>query len=376
MHLAIVSRYAERARGGHERYLQRLSRGLIERGHQISYFSSCFDEDFEQLTGLTTVQVPLIKFPQPLRYLSFNYFARRAVNRSQAKFDFVFTTEYLTFGDIYRAGAGIQRAEIDAYLGKTALLSPKSLVKIYLQKKLFSNPPPVVLANSRKVQQQLQEYFQLPPEKLFLLYNGTDLSRFSPKDQPGEKERLRAQLKLTGDETVLLISGSNIKRKGLDRAVELLNNLGPEYHLILTGSPDQKKLLDKIRSDRRQQLHLIGHSETMEQYYRLSDWTLVLSRYDPAPNVVLESIASGTPVLTTEQSGLSELVAEEQLGAVVNSKFTVAEITNFLDDYEPEEYPELSRRCRLSAKKFSQNNHLDNIEAILHSHHSADADVR
>jgi len=361
MHLGIVSRYAVAEKGGHERYLQRLCRGLLERGHRVTYFSTCFDDNFKNLDNLKSVEVSCIKFPQPLRYLSFNYFAKKAVAKHREQLDLVFTTEYVTFGDVYRAGAGIQKAEIDAYLGEKAYLSPKNLAKLHLQKRLFTqDPPKKIIANSEKVKEEILNYFPVKEKDIQVIHNGIDTDRFKPQSPAGETKELRKQLSLQEEDKVLLTVGSNIKRKGLDTAINILNELPEEYHLLIAGEPDRKKLLSIASGTVEQRLHFLGRTEKIEKYYRLADWSLVLSRYDPAPNVVLESLACGTPVLITQKTGLSELIASKKLGIVLKGDSMRG---NFLDfeQISSAEYSELSQRAAEAGKTFTMKSHLNKI---------------
>jgi len=129
MHIAFVSRYLTVRRGGHERYLKRLIKGLLDRGCKITAFSSDFDADLYKEKRLERVKVRCCRFPQWFRYLSFNRNARRAVEEKKEAFDVIFTTEYVTFGDVYRAGAGLAKAEIDSY----GTLSDRLSLKKYLQ---------------------------------------------------------------------------------------------------------------------------------------------------------------------------------------------------------------------------------------------------
>ncbi len=131
------------------------------------------------------------------------------------------------------------------------------------------------------------------------------------------EQSIRADLQnpYTGDEKhqlKLVACGRLHQQKGFDRLIEALSTakLQGDWRLDILGEGDQRQLLER-------QIESVGFSERIflkglvknpENYFAYSDCVLMPSRYEGLPNVVLEALACGTPVIATASSGgISEI---------------------------------------------------------------------
>jgi glycosyltransferase involved in cell wall biosynthesis len=121
-------------------------------------------------------------------------------------------------------------------------------------------------------------------------------------------------------------SGRLTYQKGFDLLLSWFSELNnPKSTLVILGEGDYKSAL--IEQSRllniQNQVKFIGFCDNPWQWYSGADVTLVSSRWEGMPNVVLESLACGTPVISTiESGGILELVDKVKNNGLiaVNSK--------------------------------------------------------
>jgi glycosyltransferase involved in cell wall biosynthesis len=145
-----------------------------------------------------------------------------------------------------------------------------------------------------------------PGRTVEVICNGVDTDRFRPCDR---RTMLRASLGVT-DFTVLSV-GNLVPLKGHDVVIDAVARL-PAVRLIIVGDgPLRSQLAARARAlgiaDR---VHLTGSlpQEDLAKFYAAADVLALASSHEGLPNVVLESLASGTPVIATPTGGAREVL--------------------------------------------------------------------
>jgi glycosyltransferase involved in cell wall biosynthesis len=157
------------------------------------------------------------------------------------------------------------------------------------------------------------------PERLYVMRNGVDLQRFMPSD----RREARVRLGLSGD-PLLLSVGNLVDLKGHDLAIEalaLLSATRPGAQLCIVGDGP---LRDSLQEQAREcgvesRVHFAGRvpNEQLAAWYSAADAMVLASRSEGWANVLLESMACGTPVVATAVGGSAEVVAEACAGRLV-----------------------------------------------------------
>lgn len=154
------------------------------------------------------------------------------------------------------------------------------------------------------------------PEKVTVLRNGVDLAAFRPV---ADRAAARAELGLDGP--TLLSVGHLIERKRVHLTIEALTHL-PDHRLVLVGDGPERAALAGLAArlgvaDRVRFAGTKPHAE-LPRWYTAADVMVLASSREGWANVLLESMACGTPVVATDAWGSREAVAAPEAGIVVD----------------------------------------------------------
>ena len=152
------------------------------------------------------------------------------------------------------------------------------------------------------------------PVKVNVLRNGIDLAQFQPLDHAA----MRTALGVSG--LLLLSVGLLIPRKGHDKTIAALALL-PDVTLIILGEGPERAALQALAerlgvADRVRLLGAKPHSE-LSRYYSAADAMVLASSREGWANVLLESMACGTPVLASNIPGNPEVVQSPEAGLIL-----------------------------------------------------------
>lgn len=155
-----------------------------------------------------------------------------------------------------------------------------------------------------------------PPGKVTVLRNGVDLERF----HPAERQAARAQWGVSGP--TLVSVGGLIPRKRHDLTLAALAKL-PGWRLLVAGEgPERGRLAALSRdlglADRVRFLGAVPHAE-LATLYSAADVSVLASSREGWANVLLESMACGTPAVASRIPGNPEVVAAPAAGRIVAS---------------------------------------------------------
>jgi teichuronic acid biosynthesis glycosyltransferase TuaC len=154
----------------------------------------------------------------------------------------------------------------------------------------------------------------LPADRITVVRNGVDLTTFQPRD----REAARRALGLAGP--TLLSVGNLVPEKGLDLVLEALQKLGDARLLVIGAGPEEdrlRRIADALDVTSRVSWVAPVPQEALAQYYSAADVTVLASTREGMPNVLLESLACGTPVVATAVGGSTEIVTASEAGALV-----------------------------------------------------------
>ena len=157
----------------------------------------------------------------------------------------------------------------------------------------------------------------MPAEKIHVLRNGVDLDFFYPADNHSASKDV-----FTSELTFLSV-GTLKEAKGHDIAIQFVSRI-PSARLFIVGRGPQESKLRSLAN----QLHVndrviftgVLDQDSLRARYRAADALILMSEREGMPNVILESLACGTPVLATNVGGIPELLTESCCGELVSNR--------------------------------------------------------
>ena len=321
MKLAII-RQKYSAFGGAERFIERLLPGLAANHVGVSLIARKWSGD--ESTPMHWVRCDPFYLGSAWRDQSFAKAACAAV--AQGGYDLVQSHERLSCCDIFRAGDGVHAAWLEArqnYLGESLAwlkLNPFHANSLAAERRMFASPRlKKVICIANRVRQDVQRFYNVPDEKLVTIYNGIDLSAFCIQSAE-TRGQMRQKLNVPESALTYVFVGSGFKRKGLETAIRAL----PEAaHLIVVGKDKETARFQKIaaqsgaNSDQSKRVHFVGPQQNVCPYYAAADALVFPTIYEPFGSVVLEALACGLPVMTTDRCGAGELINQGVEGFVL-----------------------------------------------------------
>jgi glycosyltransferase involved in cell wall biosynthesis len=187
-----------------------------------------------------------------------------------------------------------------------------------LKKAIYSKSYFNVICPSKWLLSQVEKSM-MQPVRGYVIPNGIDLSIF----RPGDKKAARHDLGLPQDKFICLFlttsgaSASSFKdyftvRKAIDRL--FAGNKKNELYFICLGGGQNSAtpLNDAIKFVGR-----VNDPKLVAKYYQSADVFLHAANADTFPTTILESFACGTPVVATSVGGITEQVADGEIGWLV-----------------------------------------------------------
>ena len=159
----------------------------------------------------------------------------------------------------------------------------------------------------------------VPAHRVTVVPNGVDKHKFFPLP----KLEARKSLGLPTEGAIVLFVGNLTENKGcglIMRAIKILHERGLSQNLtfVIVGKGPVRAELDRLVTS----LMLIPHvrfvgdvpHHQLASWYSAADVLCLASEKEGWPNVLMESIACGTPVLATAVGGIPEIVSSENVG--------------------------------------------------------------
>jgi len=186
-----------------------------------------------------------------------------------------------------------------------------------------------------------------------VINNGIDLSIFKPTESD-----FREKYNLENKFIVLGVAFGWGIRKGLDVFIELSKKLDDNFKIVLVGTNSEvdKQLPDNIIS-----IHRTNNQQELAEIYTAADLFVNTTREENYPTVNMESLACGTPVITFNTGGCSEML-NETCGVVVPKDDLEALYSEIVKISK--ENPYSKENCTKKAESFNMHDRFNEYIAL------------
>ena len=172
--------------------------------------------------------------------------------------------------------------------------------------KLTVNGAETVITPSQYFRQLVSRWAK-NPEKVFCIYNGIDLTTIPKSDGIYEPK-------------TIISAGRLVSWKGFVALIRIMKTL-PEWKLSIAGDGPMRKELESIaiRSGLNSRVFFLGQitREELMQKMQKSDVFVLNTSFESFSFQVVEAMAAGVPVVTTNIGNLSEIIDNEKTGILV-----------------------------------------------------------
>ena len=148
----------------------------------------------------------------------------------------------------------------------------------------------------------------LRPKRSVIIPNGVNTNIFSKEG---------AKIELPGEIRILHVSASPNPRKGLSTVLEIANLLkeNKKFVFFLIGNQANDPVCGSDISEFRNVVDIgpVMDRDKLASYYRSASIFLYPSIHDCSPNVILEAMASGLPIITEDSGGNGEIIRKKAI---------------------------------------------------------------
>ncbi len=190
-----------------------------------------------------------------------------------------------------------------------------------------------ILTLTKVAQSLFQRWYHTPDSRFHLIPPFLSQQRFGMSSDVDVDKRqalrleMRANFGFNVEDQVLLLVGSGFKTKGADRAVlavyALPDALRQQVKLLIIGQDSAQHLNKQIAElGLDAQVKVLDGRDDIPQLMQASDVLIHPARRELAGHVLLEAMACGLPVITTDQCGYASHIEQAQAGVVLKSPFS------------------------------------------------------
>lgn len=222
------------------------------------------------------------------------------------------------------------------------------------------------------VAQRVCSQFNISSSKKTIVYNGVDISVFSP---PREKGQYKEAIGFDSGRILIGNIGAIIPTKGQVFLLDVIKGIKMDFTAVFVGGNVEgfedyyRDFIASMDGLDRDRVIYFGYRQDIPDIMKAFDFLVVSSvkDFEACPMVVLEAMATGIPVIAPRLGGIPEIIEDGENGFLYNprDREDLKEKINILIENEPLRY-EMGRRAREDAvNKFSLEKQLKRIEEIF-----------
>ncbi len=161
----------------------------------------------------------------------------------------------------------------------------------------------------------------VPSDNISVIENGIDGEQFARRLTP---EQARREQGFDPPRMLIGAAGRLQAEKGFDRLIHAVDrsiDRGAQVDLVIAGEGPERAQLEALiaRLGRQNHIRLLGHRSDIGDLFQAFDLFVLSSLREGLPNVLLEAMATETPVIATRIAGVPRVVIDEHNGLLVDA---------------------------------------------------------
>jgi len=340
--LIFISNFPAEYIGGAEIQSYNLAKALVKRGHEVKVITRSYKNlpKTEFREGFKIIRFKHINLPI-ISFLSHFIFALLTIKKNKNDIDVMYCmmlTPNGLVGIFARFFFGIN--SIPWVRGGDWYLTRNNLIGKRIISFVINNASKIFVQTHKTKKEILSEY---PKAKLIVISNGIKI-----KKTPA-----------SGDKIIFV--GNLIERKGVKYLIMAVNGLNVE--LIVVGDGSERASLEKIAGGNVSFIGRVSPDRVNEYMKQGKVFILPSVKGEGLPNVILEAMSFGIPIIATKLAGIPDIINHGDTGFLVeteNSKELRKYIKILIDDEQLRK--KMSKKCMEEVKKYSWDNMIYKLE--------------
>jgi glycosyltransferase involved in cell wall biosynthesis len=307
-------------RDGSARAVNEVAERLAYRGHDVHLFARKA-EDID-LKAVKWHPVPGPGWPEVVDFTS--YYRKVARMIRPTDFDIIHSigcnapqANVVTIQNIQPAKKKIldrlsrdEKVSLPRRLTRAAYLRVTSGAEYRLYTARPNHKSPLFLPVSKGVEGELRDYYEIGSAPVRIVPNAADTTIFKPLAQD-ERHAWRLKNGLSADDILLIFSGGEWARKGLDFALRMMVHLPhPHVKLFVAGDDPDKERFRTMAEELKVQDRIVfgGFRSDVAQAMGASDIFLFPSWYEAFSLATIEAAACALPIVATKINGTEDFI--------------------------------------------------------------------
>ncbi|MEM1109921.1 MAG: glycosyltransferase family 4 protein [Planctomycetota bacterium] len=382
MRLAVVIESFNPAAGGNERSTQQIIQELVERGQDVTLITGCCDAENEP-AGVSVRVMSREKSSSVFRLMRFAKWAKAQLR--EGRFDASLSVTMAVPASVVQPRGGTVRETLARNVvmkqgGWAGLwkkievqLDAKQRLLLKLEKQTLTDPSVFrVAAISRYVVEQLERHYAFPASRTAVIPNAAVMPAVDDVQQSAWRDEVRAEFNVPDEAVLYLLAAQNPRLKGyptLLGALNILREQGVPAVALLIGGFGDRELRSAKAAEVEHMVRFVGPTREMPRMFAAADVTVLPSWYDPSSKVVLESLMTGTPAISTTFNGASDHLTPPEgppRGVVIDDPGDPRKLADAMAKLaDPGFRAACSAACGGLAGQLSMARHVDRLEAVL-----------
>ncbi|MFH1704114.1 MAG: glycosyltransferase [Nitrospirota bacterium] len=195
-----------------------------------------------------------------------------------------------------------------------------------IMNRILSKITDKIVAVSEDVKEDIMRYDRIDPSKIEVIPNGIDVERFNPEKNTTD---IRKEFSLEEDDIVIGFIGRIVTAKGLEYLLDALPYLKGEFKSIKLLIVGEGSLVEKLKERAKKNnifdnILFTGKRRDIPEILASINIFVMPSIAEGFPNALLEAMAMGKPIVTTEVGGIPEIVKNGFNGLLVPPRDTLS----------------------------------------------------
>lgn len=366
MHIVALASYLSSKRGGLEHSLLDVCQALANRGHQITLVYEEGGDQLEKYQQFCTELIKITSYKFNVRFLS--DICRVASTQSSV----IYSNQYNNFF-FGRILSRLQGIPLVCHLRLHASTESSFLKRI--KQSLTLSGISRYIAISEAVKADWSDRLSIPSDRIDVVYNGVNPASFKSVDSSAT---LREDWNIPEHVKVVSYVGRLERVKGIEiliKSFALLQQTGTNAHLLIAGKSlfsgeEYRESLEQLAQELgvADYVHFLGHISNTKALYHASDVVVLPSIWLEAfGRVVIEAMASGTPMIGSRVGGIPEILTgefEDWLFEPNHEQDLLRALQQLI--HWRDKTPDLGERCREHVvNNFSLEKTIEGVEQIL-----------